>query len=372
MKLAIFTLVEHIEYQGKYYGYAPYIREMELWNSHFEEVTIVAPLSKNKTIDVISRPYTHSKIKFIEVPVFNIKSITSVFGLLLLLPSMCYKMIKVMRHADHLHFRSPSNISAIAAVLQVFFPQKKKTMRYTGNWDPSSKQPIGYKFQKNIFSNTFLTKNMTGLVYGNWDNMSKNINPFFAATFHENEKENSIYRDYSSQLKFIFVGGLVSGKRPLFAVKLIEELHSKGIRCHLDVLGDGPLRIEMETYISQNDLKDIVKLHGNRDKEYLKSALKESHFVLLPSISEGWPKALAEGMFFGCIPISTKISCVPWMLDDGKRGILIEADFEKAFNEIYGVITHGSLKEISKAAQLWSQEYTVEKQVSDIKKILAI
>ena len=28
-------------------------------------------------------------------------------------------------------------------------------------------------------------------------------------------------------------------------------------------------------------------------------------------------------MFFGCIPIATSVSCVPWMLGGGSRGILI-------------------------------------------------
>lgn len=372
MKLAIFTLVEHIEHQGKYYGYAPYIREMDLWNTHFDEVTVVAPLSENKTIDAITIPYEHPNIKFVTVPVFNIKSVGSIFRLLLSIPNVCFKMVKVMHHADHLHFRSPSNISAIAALLQVFFPMKKKTMRYTGNWDPKSKQPIGYRFQRQLFSNTFLTRRMTGLVYGNWRDMTKNINPFFAATFHENEKKNSAERDYSSQLKFMFTGGLVAGKRPLFAIRVIESLQSRGISCSLDVFGDGPLRAKMDIYITQNNLDKTIKLHGNQDKEILKGALKDSHFVVLPSKSEGWPKALAEGMFFGCIPISTKISCVPWMLDDGKRGILIEAQLEDAVYEIQSVITNDNLKEMSKAAKLWSQEYTVEKQVSEIDKILAI
>ncbi len=372
MKLAIFTLVEHIEHKGKFYGYAPYVREMDLWNSHFNEVTVVAPLSKNKTIDAVTIPYAHSNIKFVTVPVFNIKSVGSIFRLLISIPSLCFKMIKVMRHADHLHFRSPSNISAIAAVIQVFYPRKKKTMRYTGNWDPKSKQPMGYRFQKQLFSNTFLTRNIIGLVYGNWGDTTKNIRPFFAATFHENEKENVPERDYSSDLKFVFSGGLVSGKRPLFAVKIIEKLKARGIKCYLDVFGDGPFRPEMETYISQNNLKENITLHRNQDKEILKVALKDSHFAVLPSKSEGWPKALAEGMFFGCIPISTKISCVPWMLDNGKRGILIEAQLEDAVNEIQRVIENENLKEMSKATQAWSQEYTVEKQISEINKILAI
>ena len=372
MKLAIFTLVEHIEDQGKYFGYAPYVREMDLWNSHFDEVIVVAPLSKTKSFDAITIPYKHSKVKLVSVPVFNIKSITSILKLLVVIPSLCFKMVKVMRQADHLHFRSPSNIAAIAGVLQVFFPNKKKSMRYTGNWDPKAKQPIGYRFQKWLFSNTILTQNIRGLVYGNWQHTSKNINSFFAATFHENEKESFKERDYNSTLRFIFSGGLVSGKRPLFAIQVLEKLNLKGLKCHLDVFGNGLLKDEIELYCTKNSLNALITFHGNKEKSELKLALQNSHFVLLPSKSEGWPKALAEGMFFGCIPISTKISCVPWMLDKGKRGILIEAELDAAVNTIYNTITRKDLNAMSKAAQVWSEDYTVEQQVLEISKILEV
>jgi hypothetical protein len=49
--------------------------------------------------------------------------------------------------------------------------------------------------------------------------------------------------------------------------------------------------------------------------------------VLLPSNSEGWPKAIAEGMFWGCVQLQTAVSCVPYMLDYGKEGLL-EMDLE--------------------------------------------
>ena len=34
-------------------------------------------------------------------------------------------------------------------------------------------------------------------------------------------------------------------------------------------------------------------------------------------------------MFFGCIPIATAVSCVPWMLGFGSRGILIPGGREE-------------------------------------------
>ncbi len=370
MKLAIFTLVEHIENDGKYYGYAPYVREIDLWNAHFNEVLVVAPVSKKNKIDALTIPYQHSNLEVIDVPVFNIKSIGSIFKLLFSLPNMIFKMVRAMRQADHLHFRSPSNIAAVAAVVQIFFPNKKKTMRYTGNWDPNSTQPIGYKFQKWLLSNSFLTKNMTALVYGNWPNTSKNAKPFFAATFNNSEKEDFVVRSYNSELKFVFLGALVAGKRPLLAIQIVELLLSKDLSCTLHFYGNGILKDELQDYISTRNLEKNIFLYGNKDRNEIKEALQQSHFTILPSKSEGWPKALAEGMFFGSIPISTKISCVDWMLGYGKRGILIEPNAELAVEKILKVLREERLSEMAKAAQKWSQKYTVEKQKIEIETIL--
>lgn len=372
MKLAIFTLVEHIEKDSKYYGYAPYIREMDIWNSHFNEVCVVAPVSKKNTIDQLTIPYQHSNLNVIHVPVFNIKSIGSIFKLLFLLPNIIIKVFRAMRHADHLHFRSPSNIAAIAAVIQVFFPSKKKTMRYTGNWNPKDKQPIGYKFQKYIFSNTILTRNMTGLVYGKWENQSKNINSFFAATYLEAEKDFSSNKKFEQPFRFVYSGTLVAGKRPLLVVEIIKELNQRGIKCQLDIFGDGPLRQLLNDIIIKQKLSSYVKLHGNVSKQFLMEQLKHCHFTILPSKSEGWPKALAEGMFFGAIPISTDVSCVAWMLGNGSRGILIEPCLATAVETIIDVIKTKDLNALSANALSWSQKFTVDKQILEINRILKL
>jgi glycosyltransferase involved in cell wall biosynthesis len=100
--------------------------------------------------------------------------------------------------------------------------------------------------------------------------------------------------------------------------------------------------------------------------------LLDAHFTILPSKSEGWPKAIAEGMFFGAIPISTKISCLPWILDFGKRGILIEPSVDSAVNTIIDSLEKGDLhlNQLSKKALEWSQQYTVDRLESEISKLV--
>ena len=62
----------------------------------------------------------------------------------------------------------------------------------------------------------------------------------------------------------------------------------------------------------------------------------------------------------GKVGISTKVSCVPWMLDEGRRGILIENNEQKALEKIIEVINTGNLPALSLASQQWSENYTLD------------
>jgi len=366
--LTIFTLVEHKKKEDQLYGYGPYISEMNMWVSHFDKVTIVGHLSESKDIDKIELPYTHPNVKLINIPAFNIKSIASILKLLFSLPIIFMRMARAMSHSDHLHFRCPCNVSAVAAVVQIFFSSKLKTTKYAGHWDPSSNQPMGYRFQKWLLSNTFLTKNMKVLVYGEWEGQSKSVVPFISATYKEIEKTPFKQRQFSGKLKFVFIGAMVIGKRPVLTVKIIENLIKKGISAELHMFGNGPLINEVKDYIGDTRLGESFFVYGNQPKEKVKSCLQDAHFSILPSKSEGWPKAIAEGMFFGAIPISTKISCLPWMLDYGKRGILIKKDLNDAVDVIVNQLEQGDefLNEMAREAMTWSQMYTLDKLNEEI------
>ncbi|APY07537.1 glycosyl transferase [Winogradskyella sp. J14-2] len=370
--LAIFTLVTHKKKEGKLYGYSPYVSEINMWSSHFENIIVVGCFSKSKDIDRLEKPYAHNNVELLEVPVFNIKSILGVIKLVLNLPLMVYKMAKAMQRADHLHFRCPSNVSAVAALIQVFYPKKNKTTKYAGNWDPKSNQPMGYRFQKWLLSNTLLTKNMKVLVYGDWKDKSSYVVPFMSATYNESEKIEYKKRDFSGHLKFVFTGAMVTGKRPLLTIKIIEALIHNGFSSELHMFGDGPLIDDAKSYIKSHGLEDAVFIYGNQPKEQVKQCLLNAHFTILPSKSEGWPKAIAEGMFFGAIPISTKISCLPWILDFGKRGILIEPSADSAVKIIIDELEKGDLhlNQLSKKALEWSQQYTVDKLELEISKLV--
>ena len=130
---------------------------------------------------------------------------------------------------------------------------------------------------------------------------------------------------------------------------------------------------DLQEYITTKNLEPFVRLMGSVKLEELKEVYKSSHFLILASESEGWPKAVGEAMFFGCIPVVTSVSCVPCMINYGERGILIDENVTSATEKIQREMQNSeNLKEMSIAAQTWSQEYTLEKFEEGIKKVLKV
>jgi glycosyltransferase involved in cell wall biosynthesis len=370
MKFVVFTHVPHLYEANQYFAYGPYVREMNIWEKYIDQIILVAPLVERKRT-AIESAYSHPKITLVGISDFDVLSILAVLKTFLKFPKLSWIILKAMRQADHIHLRCPGNVGLLACVLQVFFPFKQKTAKYAGNWDPKSKQPWSYRLQKWILSNAFLTRNMQVLVYGQWEGSSKNINSFFTASYNEVDKIPLVQKGLKYKIGFLFVGALAKGKNPLYAIQLVQLLQEKGYNVYLDLYGEGVERTRLEEYIEVNKLESSIVLKGNQSKEMIQKAYQQSHFVVLPSASEGWPKAIAEGMFWGCVPVATAVSCVPFMLDQGNRGILLEMELEKDVLQMEAILYDQLIFDtLQEKASRWSRKYTVDLFEAEIKKLL--
>ncbi|MCF6182661.1 glycosyltransferase [Lutibacter sp.] len=330
----------------------------------------------------------NDEIKLIEIPSFDITLFKNGLNAIFKIPKILLNIYKAMKWADHIHLRCPGNIGLLGSIVQIAFPSKPKTIKYAGNWDPKSKQPLSYRFQKWLVSNTFLTKNAKVLVYGEWANQSKNIVPFFTASYSEKElleeqiatsqiysnkdtKRHSAPDAESHKYHFLFVGGLTPGKQPLLSVQVIHQLKEKGYTVQLDVYGEGTEQSKLENYIRTHSLKKEVILHGNTSKEIVKEAYKKAHFLVFISKSEGWPKVVAEAMFWGCLPISSNVSCIPFMLGNGSRGAIANPNINEIVSVVESYICDNEKYQIQvKEAMEWSRQYTLEKFEKEIGKLL--
>lgn len=373
MTFLIVTHVIHKSVNGKIYGYAPYIREMNLWTPSFSKVILIAPVLTGVAPNSIEIPYGHPNIELREVQEIDLTMAASAFKSILALPLILFRLFETMSKSDHIHLRCPGNMGLLGCFVQIFFPWKKKTAKYAGNWDPKSAQPFTFKLQQKILNNPVLTKKMKAIIYGNWPGLSDNILPFFTASYSKSEilDIERTMPEPGRAIMLIFVGSLVSGKNPLIALQSVKLLVENGFHVHLDVCGNGDQHELLQDFIEQNKLNPFISLQGNVNANELKKRYQKAHFLIFLSDSEGWPKVVAEAMFFGCLPITTSVSCVPDMLGWGERGDLIQKDPQEVVKTLRYYVEHPeAYHQKSNKARVWSNHYTLELFQSEILKLV--
>lgn len=369
MKTVIISSAAIIPDGGFYYGYSPYVNELAIWAS-YSDIAMTCPVWETDRGLLVSRIGFPIE-KIFGLKDFNVKGIRNIIHAFGSSFHNFFMIYKAMRWADHIHLRCPGNVGLMGCIVQILFPHKLKTAKYAGNWDPNARQPLSYRLQKWILGNTFLTRNMRVLVYGKWPGSSKNIKPFFTATYRESDKIPVQPRRLAGTLRFVFVGTLSAGKRPVYAIRLVEKLRDSGYDAALDLYGNGLEMDRLKRYIADNNLSGFVRLMGNQSQEIVRNAYIESHFAILPSKSEGWPKAVAEAMFWGCLPIATKVSCVPFMLDGGNRGLLLDIELEADTAQIISLIGKPEEYKAKVAESIaWSRQFTLDLFEKEIKVLL--
>ena len=109
----------------------------------------------------------------------------------------------------------------------------------------------------------------------------------------------------------VAVGRLVEKKGFPFLIEAIGLLRDRGIDCRCTLVGDGPLRPQLQKQIEDLGLTDRVQLAGVRPLTEVSAFLKGAAVLVAPSIiseggdRDGLPTILVEGMALGTPCIST-------------------------------------------------------------------
>ena len=372
MRFLIISGAYHYKKNGLLYAYGPYVREMNIWISQVDEVVVMCELHDGEPAGM-DIPYEHAKpIKVVGHKGFEFTSAKASIRSVALLPLLIFRMIREMWLADHIHFRGPASIALIATFVQILFPWKKKTMKYAGNWDWHFPAPFSYKLQKRIPNNTWLTHNIKVLVYGSWPYRSKNILPFFTATYREHEKV-PVSKDWNVPPVFMFSGVLEEHKQPLVAYQMFKTIAQAAEGARMVFCGGGYLQPVIEQMAAADGLAAQVLCTGSIPKDEMKRHYQSAHFLLFQSKSEGWPKAVAESMFWGAIPVTREVSIVPEMLGLGERGILTKPnDAVAAMAERVLALWNdkAACQHMSALCMEWSRQFTLDKFEADLKKLI--
>lgn len=105
-------------------------------------------------------------------------------------------------------------------------------------------------------------------------------------------------------------------------IRAVAALAADSTPLHVDLVGRGPLRQQLERQVEQAGLRDQVTFHGHLGHQALVGLLQQSDIFVSPAISDGNNVSLNEGMACGCFPVATRIAANEQWLEDGVTGFL--------------------------------------------------
>ncbi len=119
------------------------------------------------------------------------------------------------------------------------------------------------------------------------------------------------------------IGSLVDHKGHCYLVDAAPKIREAFSDAQFFIVGDGPLRPEIETQIARLGLDDAFYLPGFRSD--LETFLKGFDVFALPSHLEGLCTSLVDAMLFRLPAVGCRTGGVPDLIIDGETGLLVES-----------------------------------------------
>ena len=113
-------------------------------------------------------------------------------------------------------------------------------------------------------------------------------------------------------------------KRPLLWLEIAAQVRRQCGEAQFLVVGDGPMRAELELRADQEDLKGAVTFVGHEKKAL--EAIAAMDIFLLTSRAEGLPNVLIEAQAIGVPVVTTNAGGAPETLRDRVTGWVLEND----------------------------------------------
>lgn len=130
-------------------------------------------------------------------------------------------------------------------------------------------------------------------------------------------------------LEIISVASLTQVKGIQYLIKSMKHITDH----KLVIIGDGPERKKLESLSQNLGLSNRILFLGQIDHNMVFHSLQRAMVFVLPSISEGTPRALIEAMAFGLPIVATRVGGIPEVVEDGVNGFLVSPRDEKALTK---------------------------------------
>ena len=370
-KLTIVSDTAIYEKNGKYFAFGPVVREIEAIEYLFEKIIWIGYKRNDRINDLSMVEIRSEKIKIVLLKKNGGKTLFSMLELIFQYPIMFFTILKNIYNSRVIHTRAPSHPAFIATVLSFFMKNKIWWHKFAGSWNATT-LPFFYKFQRDLL---LKAKHSKVTINGFWDNQPKHClsfeNPCLTSSDIISGKKNIENKNFNGKFTLCFVGRLDETKGVDVILQSLKNVDLEKIE-KVHFIGSSKKRSYFEE--KATFLKGKVIFHGFMDSERVHQILKLSHFLLLPSKSEGFPKVIAEAACYGTIPIVSNVGSISHYINDS-NGFLWNRDSILSYEEVLNSAFIGDvnlLENMSKKLFKLAEKFTFTNYISKLKSEILI
>lgn len=331
MKLAIISHTEHYtDIDGTIVGWGPTISEINYLSDHFETIYHLAFLHENAP-PPSSLQYTSKNVVFVPLPISGGASFMKKLSILTNLPKTLKIIKATLKNVDAFQFRAPIGMGVFIIPWLTKMTKKKGWFKYAGNWNQEY-PPLGYRIQRSLLKK----QSRTVTINGTWADQPNHCLTFENPCLLKEEREEGLRvitgKSYQGPFSLCFVGRLEDPKGVQRIIDALSMLSDKTHLNHVHFIGNG---VKFEQYKEQCITLGLpATFHGFLSRKEVFEVYRKCQFLLLPSTaSEGFPKVIAEGMNFGCIPIISNVSSITQYVNE-ESGFVVTPTTSNRLREV--------------------------------------
>lgn len=167
----------------------------------------------------------------------------------------------------------------------------------------------------------------------------------------------------------ISVGSLVSCKGFERLITACKKLQEDGFYFQLLILGDGPLREQLQTQIAQLELQNVVIMLGFKKNPY--AYMAKSDLYVSASYVEGFSTVVSEAVILGVPVITTECSGMEEILGNSEFGMITENDDNALYQGMKRILSEKECYDFYKEkVQERSSFFRMESRIREYEKIL--
>lgn len=129
------------------------------------------------------------------------------------------------------------------------------------------------------------------------------------------------FRKQANEVIIGIVARLIVEKDYPTLIRAMRQVVDKHAYARLVIIGDGPLRSELQHLVHSLDLQQHIDFLGQQD--YAARLMPGFDIFAFPSLFEGFGLVLLEAMAAGLPVIATRVASIPEIVEDGVSGLLV-------------------------------------------------